>query len=120
MAENQLPQEFTALEPFVEGWALATERGRNAKRLSSTMDEITDFYAAIFPLMPAILKHLDTFELGKLPERELRLLYLTFSLIEGYTAVEWYKQPQVVDGYASERLVPVQEMQLDGTTWRGR
>ncbi|MEE2983757.1 MAG: DUF2061 domain-containing protein [Pseudomonadota bacterium] len=68
----------------------------------------------------SILKHLDTFELGKLPERELRLLYLTFSLIEVYTAVEWYKQPQVVDGYASERLVPVQEMQLDGTTWRGR
>ena len=120
MAENQLPQEFTALEPFVEGWALATERARNAKRLSSNMDEIKGFYAAIFPLMPAILKHLDTFELGKLPESELRLFYLTFSLIEVYTAAEWYNQPQVVDGYASERLVPVHEMQLDGTTWKGR
>ena len=48
MAEHRLPQEFAALKPFVDGWALATERGRNAKRLSSTMDRNHGFLPLLY------------------------------------------------------------------------
>ena len=58
MSNGLLPSQFTDLEPFAIGWSLAEERARNQKRLSSTMEELQTFYAAIFPRMEAILEYL--------------------------------------------------------------
>ena len=106
MAEHVLPETFHDLEPFA-GWALATEKERNQKRLASTMTEIQAFYDAILPRMEAVIAYLNQFPLDAMPAEVQRLLSLTFSLAEVSTAVELFKQPSVVDGYDATRFVPV-------------
>ncbi len=105
---SSLPEQFRDLEPFI-GWSLPTERARNARRLASSMDEITQFYNAMVPRTEAILEYLDRFELGKLPEPEQRLLNLTLALAEIANAVELYKNPAVIDGFDPKRLLLMHE-----------
>ena len=50
-----LPPGFSDLEPFVADWCLDSEPERYAKRLSSTMEEIQQFYDAIMPRVPAAI-----------------------------------------------------------------
>jgi hypothetical protein len=103
-----LPEGFLDLERFVEqGWAAATERERNAKRLSSHMAEIQDLYDTILPRMDDIIGYLNRFPVDQIPEDGMRLLRLSFSLAEVAPAVEFYRQPQVVDGFPPARFVPV-------------
>jgi hypothetical protein len=104
----QLPEQFKDLERFV-AWSLPTERERNARRLASSMAEINEFYNAMVPRTDAILEHLDRFELGKLPEREQRLLNLALALAEVANAVELYKNPAVIDGFDPRRLILLHE-----------
>src|SRR5205823_2227047 len=62
-----LPAEFADLEPFAD-WAIATERERYAKRLSSTMDELQAFYDSAFPRLEAASSYLDQFDMGAMPD----------------------------------------------------
>ncbi|HUY20038.1 MAG TPA: hypothetical protein VNE82_17440 [Candidatus Binataceae bacterium] len=103
-----LPDEFADLEPFIE-WSLPTERARNAKRLASSMEEITKFYQAMLPRTEKILEYLDRFELGKMPEREQRLMDLTLGFAEVANAVELFKNPAVIDGFDPKRLILMHE-----------
>jgi hypothetical protein len=100
---SQLPQQFSDLEPLV-GWSLSTERARNAKRRSSSMEQLRVFYDSILPRTEAILEHLDKFSLDQLPEKERRLLYLALSLAEVANAIELFKNPSVIDGFDPERV----------------
>ena len=95
-----LPAEFSDLEPY-SGWALPTESERFAKRMSSSMAELQEFYDAAFPRIDDAMRHLDTFELAKLPADALRLLHLYCSLITVSFPVEVWRQPRVPDSGAS-------------------
>src|SRR5262245_56269168 len=106
MSKRVLPETFQDLELFAE-WALATEKERNHKRLSSSMEEIQAFYDAILPRMEVVIEYLNRFPLDTMPADAQRLLYLTLSLAEVAPAVELFKQPSVVDGYDAARFVPV-------------
>lgn len=114
MAESQiksggsLPDQFKYLEWLVTGgWALVTERERNAKRLSSSMAEIQALYAAVLPKMDDIMSYLNQFDLASMPDDARLLFNLTLSLAEVSPAVEFYGQPGVVDGFPPERFLPV-------------
>lgn len=102
-----LPEPFHDLEKFAAPWALQTERERNRKRLSSTMAEIQGFYDAMLPRMDDIMEYLNQYPLDQLPAEVRHLLYLTLALAEVTPAVEQYKTPGVIDGFPTERLVPV-------------
>lgn len=108
MAKQLLPDAFADLEPYVD-WALPTERARNSKRLSSSMEQINEFYGKIFPRMEAVIAHLNGFSLDKMPEKEKRLLDMAFSLAEVANAVELFHQPGVIDGFPPERFLPMHE-----------
>jgi hypothetical protein len=95
-----LPTEFADLEPFAD-WGLPTERGRYAKRLSSTMDELQAFYDAAFPRLEAAASYLEQFELNSLPEDARRLLWLFCALVTVSFPVEVWRQPRVPDSGAS-------------------
>jgi hypothetical protein len=97
MAPALLPPEFSDLEPFAEEWCLDSEPARYAKRLSSTMDEIQEFYGAVFPRAEAAIQYLEKFPLDDLPEDAHRLLKLLYSLIIVSFAVEIWKQPYIPD-----------------------
>lgn len=109
MPQGLLPEQFKELEPFVGVWALATERERNRKRLSSTMEEIRAFYDAMVPRMEAIMEYLNRFPLEQMPEEARRLFYLSLSLAEVANAVEFYGQPGVIDGFDPERFLPMHD-----------
>jgi hypothetical protein len=97
MTAALLPPEFADLERFVAGWCLDSEPERYAKRLSSTMDEIQEFYDAIMPRAEAAMRYLDKLPLDDLPDDAWRLLKLLYSLIVMSFAVEIWKQPYIPD-----------------------
>lgn len=103
-----LPGEFSGLESLIE-WSLPTERERNAKRLSSSMNEIKHFYDTILPRAEAILAYLDRFPLDEMPDEERHLLHMVLSLAEVANAVELFKNPAVIDGFDPKRVALMHE-----------
>jgi hypothetical protein len=97
-----LPSEFSDLERFVAEWCLDNEPQRYAKRLSSTMDEIQEFYDAIMPRAEDAIRYLDQFPLDDLPEDAWRLLKLLYSLILISFPVEIWRQPGIPDTSLSQ------------------
>jgi len=105
-----LPEEFADLEPFAGKWCLPTEAARYAQWLASTMAEMQVFYDAAFPRVRDAMAHLDQFPLRELPERELNLLHLVYSLVMVSLPVEVWHQPRVIDSgtaYFDRYLEPV-------------
>jgi hypothetical protein len=92
-----LPDTFQDLEEFAEKWCIATEPGRYTERLNSTMPQMHAFYDAAFPRIREAMTYLDQFPLHDLPERELNLLHLMYSLIMVSLPVEVWGQPEVID-----------------------
>jgi hypothetical protein len=105
--EKSLPPGFEDLERFASSWSLETERERNRKRLSSPMEEIQALYDALLPRMEEVIGYLNQQQLNDLPPDARRLFYLSLALAEIAPAVEFYKQPEVVDGFPPDRFVPV-------------
>ena len=103
MAEVPLPESFQSLELF-SAWALATERERRAKRLSSSMEEIQAFYDALFPQLEAAVAYLDQFPLAELPAQAQPLYYLTLALVEVTSAVELYHHPHIFEAIEPDRF----------------
>lgn len=97
---STLPAEFAGLEQYAH-WALRTERERYAKRLSSTMAELQEFYDAAFPRLDDALAYLDRCDLDAMPEDATRLLWLCYSLINVSFPVEVWRQPRVPDSGAA-------------------
>ena len=81
MADQQLPENFSDLEPWL-GWSLATERERNARRQASNMEDIRAFYDGMLARMDEVLGYLEQFPLDSIPPDAQRLFYLTLSLAE--------------------------------------
>jgi hypothetical protein len=100
---SQLPEQFSDLESLVE-WSLPTESARNAKRRSSSMEQLRQFYETMLPRTEAVLEHLDKFPLDQMPEKERRLLFLALSLAEVANAIELFKNPSVIDGFDPARV----------------
>lgn len=108
MTEITLPPEFKSLERFAVDWSLSTERQRNERRISASgIQELQEFYDAMMPRMEEILNYLNKYSLDSMPEDSKRLFYMTLSLAEVAPAIELFKQPTVVDGFDSRRLVPM-------------
>ena len=99
-----LPAGFDDLERYVAGWSLDSELLRNRKRISSTMEEITEFYKALIARMSEITKHLDQHPVDQLPPAETRLLNLALMFMEVSPAVELFHQPTVPDAFPMERF----------------
>jgi len=102
MGDAMLPAEFSDLERFVADWCLDSEPERYAKRLSSTMDEIQEFYDAIMPRAEDAMRYLEKFPLDDLPENAWRLLKLLYSLILISFPVEIWRQPGIPDTSRSQ------------------
>ncbi|MGU7768633.1 hypothetical protein ACV229_00430 [Burkholderia sp. MR1-5-21] len=100
----RVPQRFDALQPFVEHWALATETERNAQRHAMPMSEITRFGTAMLGCVDEVVAYLNGFELGALAGDDATLMVLLLSFAEVAPAIEFYRQPAVVDGYEPARF----------------
>ena len=106
MSNRQLPAQFVDLEPFA-GWALPDEVGRGRRRASSPMADIQAFYDAMLPRMEDVLGYLNAHALKELSPEAERLKNMVLSLAEIGPAVEFYGEPSVIDGFPTERFLPV-------------
>lgn len=106
MSDENLPEAFESLKPLLKDWGLSSTAERMAKRRTSSMGEIRAFYDTVYPQLDDALAYLDDIPYGRdMSDQDRNLLSLCLSLAEITTAVEWYGQPGVVDGYASEALI---------------
>lgn len=103
-AEPILPPQFDSLLPFVDDWALSTERERYAKREASRFEDIKTFYDAGIARVEEATDYLDTVPLDALKPEDKRLMWLLFSLITVAFAVEVFKQPKVPDAGVAKLL----------------
>lgn len=101
-----LPQQFRDLERL-SSWALATEGERYAKRASSSMETLTDFYSAMKPHMESIIQYLSAFPWGTpLGEEDERLYHMGLSYMEAAVPIDLgWKSPVAQDSFSVERLV---------------
>jgi len=105
ISDGQLPDGFDDLEPFVGEWVLPSSPARAQKRHATSIDEINKFYDALRPRLKEVLTYLDTVPYSEdMSAQDRRLLELTLSLAEITPAVEWYQQPDVIDGFDHGRL----------------
>ncbi|WP_439590078.1 hypothetical protein [Hydrogenophaga sp.] len=106
--EASLPAGFEDLQPRVGDWALPTEQARYSKRLGTSMEEIRDFYDAIFPRMDAILQHLQTYpanDIAALPPDTRRLYRLALAYFEASHPVELnWRGPDLDDAFPAQRI----------------
>lgn len=81
MTTRTLPAPFSDLAPFVDDWALPTEKKRFERLHTVSLAELRRFYDAMLPRMDAVLDHLDQFDADQLPDAERTLfeLAMTFS-----------------------------------------
>jgi hypothetical protein len=97
---------FDALTPFMSKWAKATEYERSAVRRSSTPQELQAFYDGAVPHLPAILKKVDEYPIGQIPDDVKPLFYIALSLAEITPNVEFYEcSPGVPFAFEETRLI---------------
>lgn len=104
MASHFLPEQFQELNSLVETWALARESERNARRRSSTMEEIQKFYDAVLPRMDEIIGYLNQYPLEHLPETAKWLFYLALSFMEVSPSVELLGEPDETGAFEAARF----------------
>ncbi|MCY4426387.1 MAG: hypothetical protein OXC05_05085 [Halieaceae bacterium] len=92
-----LPEQFSELNPFVARWNNRGMQNQYAARVSSTMDEMQEFYDAIKPHIPEIKQYLDSKDFAEYSEADRTLGSLVFAWVPVAESVEVFKQPKVPD-----------------------
>ncbi len=112
------PVPFNDLERFAH-WALPTEAERQRLRNSSKMADLQAFYDAMSPRFPEVMQYLSSIpienreSIENMPDSVKNFCYLAMAFAEVATAVEFYQQPGVVDGFEPSRLVRVNKDLLE-------
>ena len=106
-----LPEGFERLEPLL-GWSIGTETGRIRRRQASTFEELVALRDGLLPDLERIFAYLGPKGLDQLSPRDERLLFLVLSLAEVAPALEFYRQPTVIDGFDALRFLPVEDARL--------
>jgi hypothetical protein len=101
MRTNLLPDQFADLEFLAVEWCLATEEERYAKRLATAMDQLQEFYDAVFPRLGEALDYLDRYSMDDLPDEVINLMRLLYSHVAVSFSVEAWGQGRIPDTGAS-------------------
>ena len=105
-----LPTGFDDLNEFVNYWAVPDEPTRMRKRWASNMEEIRRFYDTMVARVEQALDYLDSRNFEQLQPADLRLLYLTYALVEVANAIEVYHRPTSAYALGPDRYVPVDRL----------
>lgn len=88
MSNQQLPDGYEVLEPFVSFWAVHGTAARDAKRTESTEAQRKAFYQIAKDHVPRALAELDRTSLGELDEKQTNLMNLLLAFAHVVNAVE--------------------------------
>ncbi len=89
---------MAAIGPYAHEWSLPASALRVAKRTSSSMDEINDFYEAVLPWMEEILNYLNQFPLEAIPAEAKPVAYIALAMCEVDNPVRW-KETELSSGF---------------------
>ena len=109
--DHALPRQFTSLSPYL-GWALPTETERMLKRVDSTQEEIEEFRDAMMAVLDDVVNYLNGCWPDRMSLSDSLLYNLLLSLAEIAPAIEFYRQPNVIDGFDPRRFLPVESFVL--------
>jgi hypothetical protein len=104
------PVPFSDFDRFAS-WALPTEADRQRLRNMSKMADLQAFYDAVSPRFAELMQYLSSISIENreavenMPDGVRDLCYLAMAFTEVATAVEFYQQAGVVDGFSPARLV---------------
>jgi hypothetical protein len=98
---NQLPEGFSELEQWVDGWALPTRAQRYRARLDRPYDELVAFYDGMAPHAERAIAYLDGLDIDALGPEDKLLMHLLFSMILVSYAVNIFKQNRIPDSGAA-------------------
>jgi hypothetical protein len=102
---NQLPEQFRALEEFVDMWALPNRVARVRRRLQSTSSEREALYEAGRDLLLPGLAYLDERPLDNLAAQDARLLELLLAMAQVGLAAEQQRGAEVAHARVHARFV---------------
>lgn len=88
MSNQQLPDGYEVLEPFVDYWAVHGTAARDAKRTASTEAQRKAFYQIAKDHVPRALAELDQTPLSQLDAKQSALMNLLLSFAHVVNAVE--------------------------------
>ena len=100
------PAYAAAIAPYLSKWAKPTEYERADARRSSTPQEIQAFYDAAVPHLGEMLKKVDEYPIGHIPDEHKPVFHLLLSVAEVAPNVEFYKcNPGIPFAFEENRLV---------------
>ena len=113
---RMLPEAFSDLEPLAaDGWCLATEIERSAKRHGSSPASLKRFYDLFAPRIEDVISYLDDPSVTGLLELDENLKNLLFAMAEVSFSVEKLGADESsYRGLPSDRFVPVHELRDGG------
>ncbi len=100
-----LPSQFSDLNGFLEKWDQPDTNARYAVRLSSTMEELREFYGAMLPRVEEIKTHLDGKNFADYNDADKSLGRLMFAVGIVGPAVDIFHQQEVPDSGATSFFV---------------
>jgi len=104
---NSLPPAFACLEPYVAEWSIETERERARKRISTSMDELRAFQAALLPHLEPMIVFFNTLpnDPAALPADAKRLYHLVHMLMEASAPIDLqWETPDIDDAFPLDRM----------------
>ncbi len=109
----RLPKQFSDLEVYAGKWDLPDYNARYAARLSSSMEELKEFYAVMLERAEDIKSYLDRKSFDRYGEEDKRLARLMFAVSVVGPAVDIYRSRRVPDSGAT-RFEMVLDVELPG------
>jgi len=100
----ELPAQFAAFTPYVSEWAIPDEIDRYAKRHTSTLEEVTEFYNVVNPRMEELGTYLDDFDLETLTPEHEALLNLGLMSMECFPAVDLFNNVHVPQSFPWDKF----------------
>lgn len=97
--------DTSVLQPFIDKWGHETAHARLTERMTSSMEELEAFYAAILPRLKEIIDFLNQYPIDDIPEDYRPLAYTTLAVCEVEDAIKVWKTPAL-------------ELSSDLRTWR--
>lgn len=101
-----LPDQFSALQPWLEEWALSSQAARYARRRSSDMATLKQFYDTVLPHMDEIVGYLEQRRTDSEHTVDQALLNLALMFIEVSMAIELFHEPD------EQRAMPAHRFQI--------
>ena len=102
-----LPEAFAELAPWVAHWSIRTEQARAEKRVSTPIEALREFHAAVSPRLEAMFQYFNTLpnDPDALAPPDARLYGLAQMVLEASAPIDLqWDTPDIEDVFPLQRM----------------